>query len=155
MSAKRAAAWLGGVIGALAIACAPAYGAQARDPCTFLTPNQVGAVLGARVGAGGHPAKATCRWAVSSGRRAPGARHVDLLVMPGFMYDLVKSGLRHATEAVGGIGDGAFYNAPPGTPPGLVFKQGSSAYIVRIYGLPGEQAETREKTLAREILSAP
>jgi hypothetical protein len=54
--------------------------------------------------------------------------------------------------SVSGIGDDAVYGTAAGLGT-LSVKKGNSAFVVHVYGFPLDQIESKEKTLALEILS--
>ena len=148
---------LGAIIAAVFIAGAalapPANAAPADDACSLLTQAQVGAGLGASVGAGSYVTptfKKTCTWTV-----AGGAEYVTLMIEG---LDAYQAGKLAPTQTivvtpVSGVGDDAYYLAV-GTNVGLIVKKGTVAFKVAVYGgVSLDKKEAMEKTLAAQAVS--
>lgn len=58
-----------------------------------------------------------------------------------------------AKTPISGVGDDALYVATPGIGTGLIFRKGTSAFDVRVYGLSDEETKSKEKTLALDIIA--
>src|SRR5215470_7349224 len=106
MSSKHLTA---AIAAAAALLSAPCYAAAERDPCSLLTPAQVGTVLGTQVGEGKRLASLLCEWTDST----PGSRKkVDLTLISERGFEAAKTpvggGLITKTPA-NGVGDDAVF----------------------------------------------
>jgi hypothetical protein len=132
------------------------------DACTLLTEAQIDAVLGVKVGKGGHvPATTTaiCGWTQPDSPNT--GKRVLLSVMtqlgrssPVDRFNTGKTPVPGVPkEPVTGIGDEAYYSTTPGIGVGLSVRKGSQAFQVRVYGFPPDEAKAKEKTLALEVIA--
>jgi hypothetical protein len=135
------------------IICAAALGARpgsaAARPCALLTPAQVGGAIGAAVGAGEAIGDTGCQWI---GKANPAVR-ASLVLWPGSAFAWMSEPLAGVTKThAGGIGEGAIYSTV-GSLTSLSVKQGTTSFIIRLYGIAGRATqEAEEKTLALEVL---
>jgi hypothetical protein len=138
-------------------AAIPAAGAApAGDACALLTPAQVGAALGAPVGAGSYVTptfKKTCTWTAT----ASAGGYVTLLLqdLSGFEGGkrLAQMGAKNVSlTSISGVGDDAYYLAV-GDQVGLIVKKGNAAFKVAVYAhIAVEDKEAKEKALALNVL---
>jgi hypothetical protein len=124
-----------------------AYAAPAADPCSLLTPAQVGAALGATVGAGNRIASTLCIWG------APPKR-VTLTLHQPQEFEALKMPVGNAVTkiAVGGIGDEAVSGTSK-IATTLSVKKGGVVFVVTVGGFPEEQTKAMEKALALDVLA--
>jgi hypothetical protein len=150
----RATAFTAALTASILFSCAGLSTAAEPAACAAITQAQIAAATGAAVGAGSQIGMATsCQWTgqgkiVTLVIRRPlaGKTPVDQFndgkasKLPGI-----------TTEAVGGVGDDAFYiyYAAAMRAVGLVVKKGNSAFEVRVYGFDLDQAKPVAKTLAQ------
>ena len=163
MDAKHSTAWVIGVLCLLAACDArAAYGAPPSDPCSLLTPAQVGAVLGVQVGPGKRMAPTLCDWRPASQPTGmkPKSVMITLLDARGFAATKMQLNVQGITKVpVSGIGDEAVYGTTAGLGSTLSVKKGDFYFVVHVNGFPfdkakgGDETEAKEKTLALEILS--
>jgi hypothetical protein len=141
---KPAAAGLIG-IGAMWMSQA-VYGAPAADPCALLTPAQVGAALGATVGAGNRIAPTLCTWG------APPKR-VTLTLHQPREFEAFKMPVGNGVTKipVGGVGDEAVSGTSKFATT-LSVRKGTVVFVVTVGGFPEEQTKAMEKTLALDIV---
>jgi hypothetical protein len=150
----------GALIVAIFIACAPAApsaNAASDDACKLLTPAQVGAAIGASVGAGKHTTPTyvkTCTWTTAQGANY---QFVTLDLQESKGFERAKMMWSHAKgivfKQVSGLGDDAFYMAT-GDNVGLNVKKGDVSFKVEVYAhVPVEKKEASEKPLAVEVVS--
>jgi hypothetical protein len=124
-----------------------AHGAPEADPCSFLTPAQVGAALGTTVGAGNRITPTLCVWGTPPKRvtlTLHQPREFEALKMP------VGNGV--AKIAVGGIGDEAVSGTSK-IATTLSVKKGGVVFVVTVGGFPEEQTKAMEKALALAVLA--
>ena len=131
------------------------------DACTFLTPPQVGAVVGVPVSDGTHVTPTfvkTCTW-TPSGKSRIGS--VTLNLQTAAFYDGAKRQATMTAAAVGkgtemkpaSVGDDAYYFVT-GDQSGLFVKKGAVSFKVAVYArIPLEEKETMELKLARQVLA--
>jgi hypothetical protein len=142
-----------------AVLSAPCYAAAERDPCSLLTPAQVGAVLGTQVGEGKRLASLLCEWTDST----PGSRKkVDLTLISERGFEAAKTpvggGLITKTPA-NGVGDDAVFGVTGKVASSLAVKKGGVMFAVGVQGFPLDQpqaisdVQAKEKTLALQIIS--
>jgi len=142
---------------AAAVLATPGYAAAERDPCSMLTPAQVGAVLGTQVGEGKHLASTVCEWA------GPGnQKKVDLTLLTERGFEAAKTpvggGLITKTP-VSGIGDDAVFGTTGKVAATFAVKKGGVMFSVRVQGFPIDQpqavsdVQAKEKALAVQIVS--
>ena len=124
------------------------------DPCSLLTPAQVGDALGVAVGAGKSTGQ-ICRWAAPGGR--PGmspalvltlqdAKAFDFAKKPSASANLVKT-------PVSGVGDDAVFNTIGAITATLHVKKGDTYFELHVYGFPVDQTRKMETTLAQEVIA--
>ncbi len=152
------ALFLAGFDGSRATAAAPP-----TDACSLLAQAQVNAVLGVSVGPGKAIAQnstAVCGWEVPGGTGMNRKRVVLSIytqmgsVTPIQRFNNAKTPIKGITkEPISGVGDDALFVTTPGFGTGLIFRKGEAAFDVRVYGLPLEQLEASEKTLALNVLA--
>ena len=140
----------------LAVALVPAAAhAAASDACALLTPAQVGAALGAPVGAG-EPVTPTdhkvCTW-----RATGGGAYVTLMLQPAEKFDRARQegnlGGALSVTPVGGLGEGAMYIAL-GDNVGLVVKKAGVSFKVAVYKHTTlEEKRAAEKALAAQVVA--
>jgi hypothetical protein len=133
----------------------PAIAATPGDACSFLSPAQVSAALGAPVGAGTYvtPAfKKTCTWSATTS----GGGTVTLNLQGLDLYEggkKIASYGKVSTTSVSGIGDDAYYFGTDKLA-SLIVKKGSVAFKVAVYAhIPVEKQEATEKALATQVAS--
>jgi hypothetical protein len=136
---------------------AAASAAPAGDACALLTPAQVGAALGAPVGAGSYitpTSKKTCTW--NSTTSDGGYVTLMLQDLAGFEggKQLGQSASNDlSVTSISGVGDDAYYLALGGQV-GLIVKKGNVAFKVAVYAhVTVESKEAKEKTLAQQVLA--
>jgi hypothetical protein len=160
--------WEMAVISTALLACAifgahPAFATPPTDACSLLTPAQVSAVLGVSVGAGEKilpTTTAMCGWEVP-GDKGIGRKRVVLNIYtqmgsrtPTQRFNTAKTPIQGITKVpVSGVGDDAIFATTPGFGTGLIFRKGDAAFDLRVYGFPLDQIETKEKTLALDVLA--
>jgi len=130
--------------------------AAAPDPCSLLTPAQVGAAVGTPVGAGvGTSTGHTCTWKATDGG-ASGVVYATLFLQSCESYE---AGRKVATQMggqaavpVSGVGDSAYYFVT-GSTAGLLARKGGSAFKAAVYGsAPLEKKKAMEKALASAVV---
>jgi hypothetical protein len=127
------------------------------DACTVLTPAQVGAAVGASVGAGKHVTPTfvrTCTWTASGSSKV---KYVTLYMQTAAAYDggkqLASRMSRGATVKPASVGEDGYYFVA-GDQVGLLVKKGSVSFKVAVYAtLPVDKKEAMELTLAKEALA--
>jgi hypothetical protein len=120
-------------------------------PCDLLTQNQVSAVVGVSVGAGSPIANTGCSWQTTSAPRVM----VTVSMQSEKMFAAAKSSSAMPKETkmpISGIGDDAVFSAVQNFA-SLWVRKGAKHLLVRIYGLPVSEAETKLKALAANALS--
>lgn len=148
----------GGVFSARA-----AHATPPTDACSLLTAAQVSTALGVSVGAGEKivpNSTAICGWEVP-GQKGMSRRRVVLNIFtqigsmtPVQRFNTAKTPLQGITKVpVSGVGDDAIFATTPGLGTGLIFRKGSAAFDLRVYGVPPDQVEAKEKSLASEVLA--
>jgi hypothetical protein len=140
-----------GVLVAAVIAGPGVMAAPPSDACALLTAEQVGAALGAKMGAGKYVSPGftkTCTW------NAPGVI-VTLMLQNAKAFQAGKAApVPSEVTPASGLGDDAYYLAV-GNIVGLIVKKGTAAFKVTIYNssLPMETKQQIEKTLAQQVLT--
>ena len=126
----------------------PAHTARAADPCALLTPTQISAVVKATVGKGDPIGTTGCQW-MSPPVGDNGSVRATLVLYDGGDFATMKTPLPGVTRTPApGVGDDAFYSTV-GTLTTLTVKRGATAFVVRLYGVDGQQQQmTMEKALA-------
>lgn len=137
-----------------ALTARPALAATPGDACSYLTPAQIGAALGATVGAGVYMTptfRRTCTWTITGG-----GGFVTL-----FLSDIehFEAGRHPAVSTVvitpvNGLGDAAYFNALADNV-GLVVKKGSVSFKVAAYihNAPLSRKQEVEMALAPQVLA--
>lgn len=141
---------------------ASAAGREARDACSFLSQNKIGAVLGVAIDAGRHigPGSALCGWGEPDDPNHSG-KHVLLTIYravgklsPVERFESGKTPIQGIEKTpVNGIGDEAYYIDTPGFGLGLNVKKGSFAFQVKVFGFSPEMTRSFERSLAKDVLA--
>jgi len=151
-----AAIWAAAFV--FAASCAPvACAAPPTDACSLLTPAQVSAVLGLKVGAGTPlPGNSKpCHWGAAV-VMAKGTKKGVMLTLQdplAFTYAKMPAGHGIVKVPVSGIGDDAVYGTTPGYPTVLTVKKGNVVFVVHVNGFPDDQIKAKEKTLALDVVA--
>jgi hypothetical protein len=123
----------------------------ATDACALITPEQVSAVVGAKVGTGTNPAPGftkTCTW-VTKGII------VTLMLETAEAFQKQKAMPLAGMEVTpaSGVGDDAFYGALSSNV-SLFAKKGSTAFKATVYSsaIPMDKKKDLEKTLAQQVV---
>jgi hypothetical protein len=154
-----------GAIFIIGVATTPFIFADApeKDACSLLTQAQVGDAVGVSFGAGTHVTQQfvkTCTWTPTASSKD--VKAVTLNIQPGDTYEHGKQQLELANTAAGGgvkitsaagIGDDAYYITTSPTITTLMFKKGTLAFKIAVYGSSSDKAMAAEKTLALEVIS--
>jgi len=149
--------------GAAFLLCAAVVPASAQadtDACALLTPAQVRAAVGVKVGKGEHVTPTyvkTCTWRASG---SSSVKFVTLFLQTATAYEGGKQmAQRLAAFGKGGgvrsasVGDDGYYFVA-GTQVGLLVKKGSASFKVTVYAtLPPAKKEAMELILARKVLA--
>ena len=134
---------------ALTVLLIPGHSRAATEPCTLLTPSQVGAALGGTFGTGEPIGKTGCSWSSEK-------PHVIVTVSlwPPTEWDRVKANpLGGKTIPVSGLGEDAFY-ATIAQYAVLYVKKGGTVYLFKVYGVKDQAKQmSAEKTLALDALT--
>jgi hypothetical protein len=138
----------------VAVTTSRAHAATPGDACSYLTPAQVSAALGATVGAGVYVTPTftkTCTWSITSGGGFVTLFLSDLEHFEAGRHPLA-SGI--IITPVSGLGDAAYYNAV-GDNVGLVVKKGNVSFKVAAYihDAPLSRKQAVERTLAPQVLA--
>lgn len=155
MKFRLAFTLLGGMLTAFTVGVStPVYAGQPTDACSLLTASEVSSVLGLSVGVGQRVVPSSpllCGWE-PGGSNVKTKRVVAAIIkMDQFTHE--KTPLQGIKETqASGIGDEAHYMTTPGFGTGLSVKKGAFAFKIRVYGLPLDQVEAKEKALALEVL---
>src|SRR5579864_504334 len=125
-----------------------AYGETA--PCALLTQDQVSTVIGSGVGAGSPIANTGCSWTTT------GAPRVTLTVsmQSEKMFAAAKSSAPPKTtkSSISGVGNEAIFTGAQNFA-SLWVKKGTRFLLIRIYGLPVSEAQTKLKAAATNAVS--
>lgn len=130
--------------------CASGLAHADTAPCDLLTQAQLSSVTGVSLGAGAPIATTGCSW------KATGK--TNLVVTVSLQNEKMFTGAKGASApkmtktAVSGIGDEAIFVGVEGFS-SLWVRKGSKYLLVRIYGLPVDEAQTRLKALAASAVS--
>jgi hypothetical protein len=129
-----------------------AYGQTATEPCGLLTQDQVQAALGVAVGPGQSITPTSCQWSADPPGSSAARVTVELLGAQTFAG--IKMPLRGITKTrLSEVGDDAVY-ATVASLTTLSVKKGNVVFIVRVYGIPGQDKQMAiEKALALDILA--
>jgi hypothetical protein len=129
-----------------------ASAAMRVDPCTLLTPAQIDAVIAGSFAAGQAIGTTGCSWTATKqvGEKKP---FVTVSLWPGSGWAKMQAPLPGvAKSSVSGIGEGAMLASVGGFTSLSVLK-GSTVFIVKVYGIPGDEKQAAmEKTLAGDVL---
>jgi hypothetical protein len=130
--------------------CGAHAGYSQTAPCALLTQDQVSGTVGASVGAGSPIANTGCSWTTTSGPRVV----VSVSMQSEKMFDAVKSSNPPQTTktSISGVGDEAVFTGVQGFS-SLWTKKGTKFLLVRVYGLPVSDAQTKLTALAKNALS--
>src|SRR5947209_18574088 len=122
-----------------------AYGETA--PCALLTQNQVSAIVGTSVGTGSPIANTGCSWTTTGARRVT----VTVSMQSEKMFAAAKSSsVPGMTKTpISGLGDEAIFIGVQGFS-SLWARKETKFLLVRIYGLPVSEAQTKLKALATD-----
>ncbi|HUV69799.1 MAG TPA: hypothetical protein VMW15_09080 [Terracidiphilus sp.] len=128
--------------------------ATAGDACSYLTPAQISAALGATVDAGVYVTptfKRTCTWTIKGG-----GGFVTLFLSDLKQYEAGRHPPISAVviTPVSGLGDGAYFNAV-GDNVGLIVKKGNVSFKVAAYihAAPLSRKQAVERALAPQVLA--
>lgn len=123
------------------------------DPCSLLTPAQIATAAGAHFAAGTPIGTTGCSW---SATEAVGSKKpiVTVSLWPGSDWTKLQTPLPGVTKSsVSGLGDGAM-SATIGGFTSLYVLKGTTIYLVKIYGIPGEDKQVSiEKALGTDLLA--
>jgi hypothetical protein len=153
MNSKHPMVLIVGIVCALAVCSArTAYAQAPSDPCTLLTQAQVSAVLGVTVSPGQPISTTGCEW--SPQQPSSFNARVTVSLWDAQAFAGMKTPLPGVTKTpVSGVGDEAVYATIAGLTT-LSVKKGKVAFVVRIYGVPGQAKQmAMEKSLALDILA--
>jgi hypothetical protein len=125
-----------------------AYGETA--PCALLLQNQVTTIIGASVGGGSPIANTGCSWATTGAPRVT----ITVSIQSEKMFVGAKSSAPAKTTktAISGVGDEAIFIGVQNFSSLWVRKE-TKFLLVRIYGLPVSESQTKLKALATNALS--
>lgn len=149
MDTRFPSAFLIPIVFGASLCCAPTgYGDTA--PCALLTQDQVSSTVGASVGAGAPIANTGCSWSTAGAPKVT----VSVSMQSEKMFDAAKSSNPPQTmkTSVSGVGDEAVFTGVQGFA-SLWTKKGAKFLLVRIYGLPVNDAQTKLTALAKNALS--
>jgi hypothetical protein len=149
MSTRNSSAFFLSKVFAVAVWCPLlVYGATA--PCDLLTQDQVSTTVGASVGAASPIANTGCSW------KGTGASKVlvSVSMQNEKMFNSVKGAPPPNTTkaSISGVGDEAIFTGTQGFA-SLWVRKGTTYFLVRIYGLPVEEAQTKLKALGAIVAS--
>ncbi|HLW80888.1 MAG TPA: hypothetical protein VKS20_02485 [Candidatus Acidoferrales bacterium] len=159
MNSKLKFALAFGILGVLTLGNgAAASAAPPANACSLLTPAQVSAVLGVKVGAGtSFPGNSKlCHWGAAAVLAKGTTKKGVMLTLQdplAFTYAKMPVGHGIVKVPVSGIGDDAVYGTTPGYPTVLTVKKGNVVFVVHVNGFPDDQIKAKEKTLAKDILA--
>jgi len=144
---------------ASAATAAPGGGSTA-DPCSLLTPAEVGAVLGVSIGPGQPSGSRGCTWLYPSS--GVPSEQATITIDVGTAFSSLCGGTSNAAAGItitqlSGIGDGACYSSITGlgVSTNLTFEKGGQAYtaaVVLPVGSSDGAIEAANKTLALDAL---
>lgn len=119
-------------------------------PCALLTQTQVSSVVGATAGAGSPIANTGCSWTTTGGPRIV----VTVSLQSEKMFAAAKSSAPPKTTktTISGVGDEAIFQGVQNFS-SLWVRKGTKVLLVRIYGLPVSESETKLKALATSAVS--
>ena len=124
------------------------YGETAS--CALLTQDQVSTAVGKTVGAGSPIANTGCSWTTPG----PGKITVSVSMQSEKMFDAAKSSNPPNTTktSVSGVGDEAVFTGVENFS-SLWIRKGTKFLLVRIYGVPLSDAQSKLKALAKDAVS--
>jgi hypothetical protein len=125
-----------------------AYGESA--PCALLTQDQVSTIIGASAGAASPIANTGCSWTTKGAPRVT----LSVSMQSEKMFAAAKSSAPPNTtkRAISGVGDEAIFTGVQNFS-SLWVKKGTKFLLVRIYGLPVSEAQTKLKVAATNAVS--
>jgi hypothetical protein len=134
----------------VAYLCCPQLAFGDTAPCDLLTQNQVSGVVGTSVGAGSPIASTGCSWQAAGKSKVT----VTVSMQSEKMFAGAKTGAapNMTKTSISGIGDEAIFIGV-GNFCSLWVRKGTKFLLVRIYGLPVSEAQTKLKTLATSAVS--
>jgi hypothetical protein len=129
------------------------------DACSLLTVAEVGAALGIQSLPGKQAVPGNsklCMWTDSADANISNRRLTLSITSSATAFQLMKSSPRITIEAVGGIGDEAFYELPKGSneSPVLQVRKGGAVLTLRILNGLKSKAFTTEEVKTKEALLA-
>ena len=118
-------------------------------PCSLLTQDQVSAIVGASVGAGSPIANTGCSWTTAGTPKVT----VSVSFQSEKMFASVKSSTPPNTTktSISGIGDEAIFTGVQNFS-SLWVRKGAKFLLIRVYGLPVTEAQTKLKAAAANAL---
>ena len=137
------------IVFVVSLCCGPvAYSETA--PCALLTQSQVSTVLGASVAAASPIANTGCSWTTTGVPRAT----VTVSMQNQKMFAAAKSSTPPETTKtqISGLGDEAIFTGVQNFS-SLWIRKGTTFLLVRIYGVPVTEGQTKLKALATNALS--
>ena len=138
---------------ALTLFCtARSTNAAPSDPCSLLTPDQISAVIGSTVEAGKAVGTKMCQWLVPN---QPTGLKVAVTLQDSRAFAYAKTPVndsRITKTPVPGVGDEAIQGTALGKVTTLTVKKGDTVFVVHVTGIPVDQAQSMEKSLALQIL---
>src|SRR5262249_46381837 len=133
-----------------ALLCCSQLAYSATPPCDLLTQNQVSSIVGTSVGTASPIATTGCSW------KAGGASKV--IVSVSVQNERMFAGAKGpstpgtARASVWGVGDEAVFLGVENFS-SLWVRKGTTYLLVRLYGLPVSEAQTKLKALATNAVS--
>ncbi len=138
-----------GLTCAVAVLVVPAVSGAAPQPCSLLTPAQIGAALGASFGAAEPIGTTGCSWSAASPHLIVTVSH-----WPPTEWNRMKTSPLYGTTITptSGLGDDAFY-ATIAQYTVLYVKKGNDVWLFKVYGVTDKSKQMSvEKTLAQDAL---
>jgi hypothetical protein len=119
-------------------------------PCALLIQNQVTTIVGASVGGGSPIANTGCSWTTTGAPRVT----VTVSMQSEKMFVAAKESAPAKTTKtpISGVGDEAVFIGVQNFS-SLWVRKGTKCLLVRIYGLPVSESETKLKALATNALA--
>ncbi len=119
-------------------------------PCALLAQNEVSTVVGASVAAGSPIATTGCSWSTTGATRIT----VTVSMQSEKMFAAAKSSAPPQTTktSISGVGDEAIFTGVQNFA-SLWVRKGTKFLLVRVYGLPVSEAQTKLKVLAASAVS--
>ena len=137
----------------LAVAGARHAAAQAPKPaCTLLTPSEIGAQVGAPIGAGESTGTNGCQW-IATKQVGSALPRATLVFYGADAWSGMTANFPRVTKRdVPGLGDAAVF-ATTGELTTLSVKKGSTVFVLRVYGVDGATKQMAvERALAGLVL---